>query len=211
MRPAIRTSMTLLWQLTIFSWPMAGLCQCFAGPFDPWRGRYFIAMGIFLAPLAGPLLARVMRPFWNAYTTLVVLAACLAALTAVAWRDNRPLLPPSESVFQRTRLEQLAVNRPRYIETIKHYEEIVPAGAVVAICLEPNSYEYPLFGEGLTRRLIPVNSFQKGVQPIPPEADYLVYNFSRSRPSPYFDPEDVRLGRDWLDGPMDVFLKKLKN
>ena len=101
-------------------------------------------------------------------------------------------------------------NYIEYIETLERFEETVPADAVVAVCLEPNSYEYPLFGERRTRRLIPINSFRNGVQPIPPEADYLVYNFSRSRPSPYFDPRDVRLGRDWLDGPMDVFLKKLK-
>jgi len=187
------------------------LAQSFSGPYDPWRGRYFIVMAIFLAPLAGLCVEGARRRVWSVYATAIVLAGCLAALTAVTFREKRPLLPAAESVFSQSRSEQVAANRRRYLKTLRYFETIVPADAVVALCLEPNSYEYPLFGRGLTRRLIPINSYQKGVQPIPPEAEYLLYNSSPARPSVYFDGRDILLGRDWLGEPMEVYLRRLEN
>ncbi|MGB5872982.1 MAG: hypothetical protein WBH56_04620, partial [Bacteroidota bacterium] len=41
--------------------------------------------------------------------------------------------------------------------------------------LGPNVYEYPLFGEGLTRNLTPVSSFRTGLKSIPEDAGYLLF------------------------------------
>ena len=52
-----------------------------------------------------------------------------------------------------------------------------------------------MFGERLTRKLIPIHSFLKGVQPIPPEADYLIYSTNVYHDWHY---RDIELGQDWV-------------
>ena len=63
----------------------------------------------------------------------------------------------------------------------------------MAVSLPEESDEYPLFEEGLTRRLIPINSFRLGRQPLPDVADYLLFS---SAVTPV-QPADVHLGEDW--------------
>ena len=85
---------------------------------------------------------------------------------------------------------------------LKNFDKIVPPKAVVAVCLNPHSYEYPLFGYKLTRIIIPINSFWRGLQPIPATVQYLLWAndfdeiFNRT-------DSDVYLGKDW-------YLRKLK-
>lgn len=53
----------------------------------------------------------------------------------------------------------------------------VPADAIVALGTqqEHEDFEYPLWGRGFTRKLIPIHPFRKPVKPIPEEAQYLFY------------------------------------
>ena len=173
------------------------LAQSIAGPFDPWRGRYFMVMGLFVAPLAGYYLAHGRGALFNGFATLIVAAGCVGALSAVAYHEGRALLAGEDSFFAQSRIEQLAANRRKYAEALERFEELVPEDAILAVCLEPNSHEYPLFGPHRTRRLIPLNSFRGSLKPVPADADYLLYDHRRVRVSPFFDRSDLRLGKDW--------------
>ncbi len=173
------------------------LTQCFAGPFDPWRGRYFMVMGLLLAPLAGHYLAHGRGVIFNGFAALIVAAGCVSALTAVANHEGRAFLPAEKSFLGQSRNEQLFANRPKYAQAFESFERLVPEDAAVAVCLEPNSHEYPLFGPRLTRRIIPLNSFRGRIKPIPAEADYLLYDHRRVRVNPFHHRSDLRLGKDW--------------
>lgn len=89
-------------------------------------------------------------------------------------------------------------NRTSYEDAVRRFDAIVPADAVVAVLLEPASFEYPLFGRGLTRRLIPINSFRSGRQPVPSDAEYLVFGSGLEPPR----SGDVHLGSDWYLRPL---------
>lgn len=172
------------------------LSQAYSGPYDPWRGRYFTAGAIFAAPPIGVWLQAKSR-FLRTYLALIIVAGCISAVSAVTFRSNSRLIsfnyqeePP---VFARNRVGQLTRNRPDYYEPIQRFDQSVPKDATVAVFLQGDSFEYPLFGEYLTRTLIPINSFKKGLQPIPVEADYLLY----SREFPCASPADLHLGANW--------------
>ena len=96
-------------------------------------------------------------------------------------------------------MDQLTTNCRKYYEPVKRYEALVPPGATVAVCLLEDALEYPLFGEKLTRTLIPVNSFLKGLQPIPANADFLLFTSQILTPL----RDDEFLGETW-------YLRKLK-
>ncbi len=91
------------------------------------------------------------------------------------------------------RMEQLTRTRSLYFDPLKRFDELVPKDAVVAVFLPADSFEYPLFGEHLTRTIMPINSFHKGLQPIPVNAEYLLY----AEGFPCASAEDVYLGVDW--------------
>jgi len=158
------------------------LIQAYAGPYDPWRGRYFLMLAPFAVPCLGALLsARLEKPLLrrglSLYVAVVVTLGCLSAASAVLLRTNGPLLSLSgqPSVVGTDRIAQLTRSRPAFAETFRRFEEIVPADAVVAASLPADSYEYPLFGAGLTRTIIPINHFRAGPQPPPSNACYLVF------------------------------------
>ena len=169
------------------------LVQAAAGPYDPWRGRYFIACAVVAAPACGPVVRA--RSWWGrgAVVAVVALGAALS-VAAVLLRSTQPMVAvgPLQSVWSKTRTEQLASSRMELIGPLARFERLVPPGATVALALPLDSYEYPYFGAGLTRRLLPVRPFDGPVPPVPAAAGYLLYQ----RGEAAFRAGDVPLGAD---------------
>lgn len=174
------------------------LAQAYAGPYDPWRGRYFITCAIFAAPAIGVTLQK--NRLVRMYLLLIVWVGCLSAASAVVLRQNSALVSihrhniQAQSIFAMNRMEQLTRNRAKYYQPLQTFDQLVPPDATVAVFLPPDSFEYPLFGERLTRTLLPINSFDKGPQPVPSNAEYLLYA-QNEFPCPAAD--DIHLGADW--------------
>ena len=174
------------------------LIQSYAGPYDIWRGRYFTTVATLAAPIVGVCL-QTQKRFLRAYCILIIFAGCISAISAVVLGENSVLVTVDyknklmKSTFAMERMEQLTRNRTRYYEPLKRFDELVPNDAVVAAFLYAKSFEYPLFGKQLTRTIMPVNSFIKGIQPIPVNAEYLLY----ADGFPCARREDIFLGANW--------------
>lgn len=170
--------------------------EAFSGPYDPWRGRFFLIAAAFATPLASRWLGA--RGIGRVYLVAVVWLGCVSALTAVAFRSNRPLLSASyqghvrPSVFALDRIGQMTTNVPSYEEPLRRYERLVPSDATVAVALIAESPEYLFFGPRLGRTLRPINSFEHGLQPVPSDAAFLL--LSRQVLAPRPDDEDLGAG-----------------
>jgi hypothetical protein len=177
--------------------------QAYVGPYDPWRGRYFTAMAVLVVPAVAGVSD--VRRTWLRYLVMaIVWAGCLSATAAVVFRINSPLVSISykgvgyKSIFAMDRVEQLTRNRAEYRAPLEAYEAQVPRDAVVALFLPEDSYEYPLFGRGLTRRIIPINSFERALEgaalrDVPADATHLLY----ADGYPCARVTDTALGADW--------------
>lgn len=191
--------------------------QAYSSPYDLWRGRYFITAALFaVIPLAFLSLApRVW--YGKAYLVLVVALGCASALCGSFVRGNEvqlrifskgsrflyPFAP--EQIPQLTRLKQFVRDDPGMYIPLARFEGLVPPDAVVAVDVSRPQPEYLFFGEGLTRRLIPLHPFWDRRLPIPPEADYLLC----SADSPYHQPDDETIAKnDIIFGAL--FLRKLR-
>jgi hypothetical protein len=171
--------------------------QAYAGPYDPWRGRYFTAAAVFALPTVGVCLST-KNQLIRAYLLLITLLGCVSAISAVVLRTNDQLISINDnnttSIFSMDRIAQLTSNGPMYYEPLQRFDQLVPKYATVAVFLYEDSFEYPLFGEHLTRIILPINPFDKGLQPIPINAEYLLY----AHGFPCADiQEDMHLGADW--------------
>ncbi len=204
------------------------LALSYSAPYDPFKGRYFTETGLlgisfvallFLHPRLN--LAAAGQTLLKGYVALVMVVGALSALSCVffniralpfAWTTPDGVQFPS--VFTADRVRVMTIGRPDTYRPYKRFDELVPDTATVALGTINDDYEYPLYGAHLTRRLIPINPFEKGVQPIPKEASYLFFSKNVIPPR----PGDIRLGTDTAAAHSpyvvvpgeDYYLRKLK-
>lgn len=198
----------------------------YSAAYDPFKGRYFMESGIFgvlfLLLLFSHHRLSIIKPrrnVWKGYIMLVVGLACISAVMAVYL--NIRCLPFSaygmESALTMDRIPYQTFARPDVTKAYVRFDSIVPENATVALATVNSDFEYPLYGEHLTRKLISINPFEEGLRPIPKEADYLFYarkvvnDTSKIRAL----PTDIRLGSDTtmhhlIEKGEDYYLRKLK-
>ncbi|MDD5368595.1 MAG: glycosyltransferase family 39 protein [Anaerolineaceae bacterium] len=123
---------------------------------DPYQGRYFIAVAVLVAPLMASLggvtlVSRLVR--WIS-VTIAILTLVLITLTNPA----KPLNNPWINLLTASR-GQLQANQD---ETMGGYLYIIdrslPVDTVVGFYSRKYIWDYPLFGEHFTRRVIPIVS-----------------------------------------------------
>ncbi len=192
----------------------------YSAPYDPFKGRYFIETGmfgsLFLLMLFSNHRLSILKPgrwAWKGYVGLVVALGCVSAVMSVYL--NIRCLPISAygypSAFTADRMAFQTFARPDTYPAYRAFDSLVPPQATVALGTINDDFEYPLYGKNLSRRLISINPFEQGVQPIPPEADYLFFDKSVIEPR----PGDLRLGTDTTMTDLivrgeDYYLRKLK-
>lgn len=192
----------------------------YSAPYDPFKGRYFIETGmlgsLFLLMLFSNHRLSILKPrrvAWKGYVGLVVGLACVSAVMSVYL--NIRSLPLSAygypSAFGADRMAFQTFARPDTYPAYRAFDSLVPQRATVALGTINDDFEYPLYGKDLSRKLISINPFEQGVQPIPSEADYLFFDKSVIAPR----PGDIRLGTDTTMTDLivkgeDYYLRKLK-
>lgn len=105
--------------------------------------------------LASPLVAATYRR-----SVLAAGIAGLAALTLVfahAYNELKPTGVGAErAVWDLPRLEAMSLDEPRRAPLLTAVEEQVPEDARLGVVLGPSDWDYPLYGPGLDRRLVPL-------------------------------------------------------
>ena len=171
--------------------------QAFSGPYDPFRGRYFLSAAVLVAPLTSGWLAR-RGPWARGYLTAAVALTVFSAFGAALFRTGAPIVQARargavyESVLSQDRAAQLTRQRPVYAPVLRRYEDLVPADAIVADMLPPDSFEYMLWGPRLGRTVLPVDGRTPGDAAFA-RAGFLVFTADRLAPR----EGDVLLGEDW--------------
>ena len=198
----------------------------YSAVYDPFKGRYFIESGLFgvffLLLLFSHHRLSIIKPrrrIWKAYVSIIVMVACVSAVMSV-YLNIRCLPFPaygSESALQMSRIKYQTFARPDITKAYERYDSIVPQDATVALATINDDFEYPLYGKKLTRKLISINPYEQGLQPIPKEADYLFYDRSIVNDTSRIKalPGDLRLGSDTTMTGLNVkgedhYLRKLK-
>ena len=204
------------------------LALAYSAPYDPFKGRYFIETGVFGATFLGLLflhprlnIAMPGRVLLKIYVALIMSIGMISAINSVflnyralpfAWTTPDGVSFPS--AFSADRIRVMTVGRPDTYPAYKRFDELVPDTTTVALGTINDDYEYPLYGPHLSRRLITINPFEQGLQPIPKSAAYLFFDKSVIPPR----PGDIRLGTDTVTAHYpyvvvkgeDYYLRKLK-
>ncbi|MCE7064434.1 glycosyltransferase family 39 protein [Dyadobacter sp. CY326] len=198
----------------------------YSAVYDPFKGRYFIETGIFgvlfLLLLFSHHRLSILKPrrnIWKGYVLIIVSLACVSAVMSVYL--NIRCLPIAaygyKSALNTERIKLQTFARPDITKAYETFDSIVPKDATVALATINDDFEYPLYGEDLTRKLISINPFEQGLRPIPKDADYLFYAKSVINDTSRIKslPSDIRLGSDTTLTNVavrgeDYYLRKLK-
>lgn len=186
----------------------------FTAAYDPWKGRYMITSIIFLIPISTLLFAKIVHSKVYKAAIPFFLIIILSAWSSLAFHGRTALISTNgiPNIWNKNRIQILTMSRPDITQAYEKYDKLVPADATVALGTINDDYEYPLWGEKFTRKLIPINPFEKGLQPIPKEAEYLFFSKNVIKPL----PTDIRLGTDTtlrehiIVKGEDYYLRKLK-
>lgn len=198
----------------------------YSAVYDPFKGRYFIETGVFgvqfLLLLFSNHRLSIIKPrrnVWKGYILVIVSLACVSAVMSVYL--NIRCLPIAaygyKSALQTGRIALQTFARPDITKAYERFDSIVPKDATVALATINDDFEYPLYGEDLSRKLVSINPFEQGLRPIPKDADYLFYAKSVINDTSRIKslPTDLRLGTDTtltnvaVKGE-DYYLRKLK-
>lgn len=186
----------------------------YTAAYDPWKGRYMISSIIFLIPISTLYFDRIVMA--NTYKRVIPIfvIVILSAWCTIAFHGRSALFSTKgiPTIWNKTRMQILTISRPDITRAYEKFDSIVPQNAIVALGTMNDDYEYPLWGEKFSRKLIPINPFEKGLQPIPQDAQYLFFSKRVIKPL----PSDLRLGTDTtlrehiIVKGEDYYLRKLK-
>ncbi|MEY4433008.1 MAG: hypothetical protein RLZZ44_1141 [Bacteroidota bacterium] len=186
----------------------------FTAAYDPWKGRYMISSLLFLLPISTLIFNQVVNK--NRYKLFIPIFVIiiLSAWSTIAFHGRSAFLSSNNSptIWNKSRMQILTVSRPDITNAYERFDKLVPIDATVALGTINDDYEYPLWGASFKRKLIPINPFEKGLQTIPSDADYLFFSKNVIQPI----QGDIRLGTDTtikeriiVQGE-DYYLRKLK-
>jgi hypothetical protein len=171
------------------------LVLCFIIPYDPFHGRFFTTGALFALPPLAAFFALPHSRWGRVYLGVVVALGCLNALLAASFRTGTSFIPhrdydgnPVPSVFTLTQ-SQLLVREAPGLNLFLFDLLDVPPDAVIALDLQRIPPEYLFFGPRFTRRLITLRPFDGPRRPLPPDAQYLIYDAT----SPYYHPDGLPL------------------
>ncbi len=186
----------------------------FTAAYDPWKGRYMISSLVFLLPISSLFVNQFVAK--NKFMLLILFYVIIiaSAWSTLLYHGRGAFISTHNmpTIWGKSRMESLTISRPDITNAYRNFDQLVPENAIVALATINDDYEYPLWGKRFTRKLIPINPFEQGLQPIPAEANYLFFSKNVIKPL----PTDIRLGTDTLMTERiivrgeDYYLRKLK-
>jgi hypothetical protein len=186
----------------------------YTAAYDPWKGRYMISSLVFLLPISSLF----FNPFVskNKYSLVlgVYIIIIASGFSTILFHSRSAFVSTHHlpTIWGKSRMEILTVSRPDITKAYARFDQLVPQDATVALATINDDYEYPLWGNRFTRKLIPINPFEQGLKPVPNEATYLFFSKSVIHPL----STDIRLGTDTtikehiIVRGEDYYLRKLK-
>ena len=139
---------------------------------DPYQGRYFAAVIAINAPLMADWVSAHNRR--RLFRWLAVSLALTVTVVTMSYNPAKPLAGEATkrvNIWSADRLTLQTLQNHRYQDMIVMINDAVPADATLGIYHQGYMWEYPLFGEHFTRRLIPIYPLEKASQ-----ADFLRAN-----------------------------------
>lgn len=144
------------------------LAQSASSRYDPWRGRSFVNLSLFLGPLVAALFcpsprgkSRMGPLMMQAFLVPATVVVVVCGVNGGFFRYTSPFYSNQGTIFfegsifsQTDRMWQLCRGNLPWLERFRRFDETVPKDACVLFKKVPPEYQYLYWGEGLSRKII---------------------------------------------------------
>jgi hypothetical protein len=121
----------------------------------PHQGRYMVVAATLAAPLMGRIYS---KGILNTILAWLICAAALVITVTVILTNQAKPLDARRAEWLGNRMAQYQLQSHAMSGVVRMVEKDVPSDATLGLLSEPG-WEYPFFGQGLTRKLIPIYPF----------------------------------------------------
>lgn len=159
------------------------LTQAYLQEWSPYKGRYFV----LVVPLAMPLLLPwlKLRGLSGRLTRwAIILLSLLVISVTVLTNYMKPLSGPN-AVWNLDDIRLRTINHPSFEPVLRAVEANVPVEASLATRFSEDTWDYPLFGERFSRRVIQLDPFAAELDFAPLLADGIEYFLFEPRERPF--------------------------
>jgi len=118
---------------------------------DPWQSRHMLIMVITGMPILA-LIFNSNTPFFRRLSSCIIVYSILLLIPSTFMNENKPL-----SALHKDELELRCIMHRDMESIIRKFDSLVPPNSKVGVILVEDSWDYPLFGKDLKRRIIPAN------------------------------------------------------
>ena len=135
------------------------VCQSYSSQYDPWRGRSFTTLGIFLGPLIGCLflerIGHLQQSVMRNSRVLLTVATTLILISALHVTVKRATHTVKAFAKSHDRIDCMNQKFAVYADRFHKYESLVPPGSTVLLSPQTSfERQYPVYGEKLNRRVV---------------------------------------------------------
>ena len=120
---------------------------------DPYQGRYFLSIVAIISPLIClPLSDSVVSKGTRAF---IIGLAMVLTINTHFHNLGKPIHGP-ETVWQMDRIDKMSVQNRSYRDFLRAVYIHIPPNLPLGLCIDSGLWDYPLFEDGFTRRVIPI-------------------------------------------------------
>jgi hypothetical protein len=159
------------------------LTQAYIQEWSPYKGRYFV----LVVPLAMPLLLPwlELRGLPGRLTRWAIVLLSLLVISVTVLTNYMKPLSGSNAVWKLDDIRLRTINHPGFEPVLRAVEANVPAEANLATRFSEDTWDYPLFGERFSRRVIQLDPFAAELDFAPLLADGIEFFLFEPRERPF--------------------------
>jgi hypothetical protein len=129
--------------------PLYVVTLALAYRYNPWIGRFMLTPAALVAPLFGTVLKT------PRYATFVLGIALVTLVSTLLFNHAKPSgIAGGSSIWSMTRVQAQSVQRPGMRPVLASLQVCVPVDARIGYVLNGDDWDYPLYGDGLSRSLV---------------------------------------------------------
>jgi len=120
---------------------------------DPYQGRYFLTIAAIITPL---IYFPISKSFMSTLAQIaIILIAIFFSFSTHLLNGGKPIIG-QETIWKMDRIDKITVQNRSLREVLRWVYIKIPPNTTLGLCIDSGLWDYPLFEDGFTRTVIPI-------------------------------------------------------
>ncbi len=139
--------------LILMAFSLLVFVACFRGGWTPYQGRYFVLATALCAPFLSTI--RLNGYMRSVMRWCIIPLAIIILVWTTGLNNLKPLLGPRK-ILRIDRVSKLGLSNWKFPPVLEMVNQLVPQDATLGTIIGSDDWDYPLFGEHFSRRIVQI-------------------------------------------------------